>query len=1203
MNNVIESKDIDIIKLSKKPSNVENIDDFDVFKNTLAINNISEPLKETEIRKYWDYFFFSKNGKELFSLKWEQNFIHFLNQFYNLQEDGEKQTLVDLNNLKLSIYVWDPSIVWQKEQEQIDKLSKDIDINTLIQTTGKLKATLEDQKQATRWQWRRFNFKWNTKEERELWKQYENQIDARLREIKKIEQNIQKLNEWWTEYEDVNDYRALNWLPQIASKLRELSNEVVDIDDALLSLSLWKLPESVYFDYKIRWKKSAEKLRDSMIKYNKELMAITTATHTAAGERLRQEDLIALQNYLTWVINGEIDPATQPFTAEQERAFKYLRTIDPTLQDTFDALPATWRKARKAQKAIVAWWNIWTGNVGNENTTGNVNTTWWWTTWGNNSPETQQISDQQEYKDRNEALAKWGTDWVVNYLTQWFQDKTPRGQQFYKTFSNVALIFGWVFLATKFIWSAWRIIRGKADANKNDRAWFLGTSGLLLATAGRPREIFKGWYASEQLARLFNFIWWWKKTDNSWMENLPQATVWVMSLFAGQKYSEIIDKVEKDSTTWKFKLRKSNYKTMVDQANAIINGDFTTEQKQNAQAQLSFLNSIWENDKFWAVDLAITTLIWEDELYKSENKDKPFDEAASNGLVRIAEFTTYMSSKNFEKTNPEMDESIKDFIRKWEPSLEELEAMGAFEKAVDNIPTEEQIRLRTMVDGLNIADENKKNQILQWVYQFYTDRPTDEATKKWLEIKNDGGRVSLETYGQNTRIDLGSKTMLWLNSSFFSSTKELLKAANLTNRIKEITKIQKDIPENPFRSISWWIKFNNSEWFEVRKLDDKVISSEGLQKVSPTLDKTKDQYIAYLNDRWKNKEKPDYIPDAAVITAAAAITTTEVDEDADEDLSWSGETAEQKAEREKKEIETLKTSLNTVIIALESKITGSSIEDSRKTALKNNLDTQKAVKEKENATKEDLDKAIEEVGKIEEELKKLEEEKKENLEKKQENKEKINKLLIPTLSKDVFNNERKEKHDVTYLTIQNPFLKISFDNPTYNSHPTGYGPSTMAATYDHYYSINLHQILNEDWSIDTFTLDNLVNEKKWEREKIMETNKIAFDCLQKIKEKEYIIDDLFKDYNAINHPWHVSFFGKFDDDILVFDKSDTKQKSDGSNELLLTFDDDRLNEDYNKNISIKLENITENGIFKEEKFKNELRNIINSIVEGNFKSY
>jgi hypothetical protein len=70
---------------------------------------------------------------------------------------------------------------------------------------------------------------------------------------------------------------------------------------------------------------------------------------------------------------------------------------------------------------------------------------------------------------------------------------------------------------------------------------------------------------------------------------------------------------------------------------------------------------------------------------------------------------------------------------------------------------------------------------------------------------------------------------------------------------------------------------------------------------------------------------------------------------------------------------------------------------------------------------------------------------------------------------------------------------------------------------------------------------------------------------------------------------------------LEFDKSGTKQRSDGSDELLLTFDDSWWNEDYNKNISIKLESITENGEFKEEKFKNELRKIINDIVEGNFK--
>jgi hypothetical protein len=52
MNNVIESKDINIIKLSTKPRDVINIDDYDIFQNELAINNILDPLKDTEIRKY-----------------------------------------------------------------------------------------------------------------------------------------------------------------------------------------------------------------------------------------------------------------------------------------------------------------------------------------------------------------------------------------------------------------------------------------------------------------------------------------------------------------------------------------------------------------------------------------------------------------------------------------------------------------------------------------------------------------------------------------------------------------------------------------------------------------------------------------------------------------------------------------------------------------------------------------------------------------------------------------------------------------------------------------------------------------------------------------------------------------------------------------------------------------------------------------------
>ncbi|MDD3262451.1 MAG: hypothetical protein PHR61_01275 [Candidatus Absconditabacteria bacterium] len=1201
MNNVIESKDINIIKLSTKPRDVINIDDYDIFQNELAINNILDPLKDTEIRKYGNHFFFSKNGKELFSLKSEKTFLDFLNEFYNQQETVEKQILVDLNNLKLSIYVGDPSIVGVKEQEQIDKLTKDIDINTLVKTTEKLKATLEDQEKSIRGQGRRFNFKGmkNTKEERELWKQYEKQIDARLREIKKIEQNIQKLDEGGTEYEDVNDYRALNGLPQIASKLRELSSEVVDIDDALLSLSLGKLPESVYFDYKIRGKKAAEKLRDSMINFNEELIAITTATHTAAGERLRQEDLTSLQKYLNGVINGEIDPATQAFTAEQERAFKYLRTIDPTLQDTFDALPATGRKARRAQKAAVSG-NVGTGNVGDVNTTGNTNIVGGGAVGGNN-PESQKISDQQDYKDRNEALANGGAYGLLDHATKGFQDQSPRAQQFYRNFGNMALVAGGVFVGLKVIKSLWRIVTGKADGTKNERAWVLGTAGVLLATAGRPQDLFRGGYPSEMLSNFFNRVGIGKKNDS--FETTPQAVVAAMALFNGKNYGQIRDMLTQENG--KMKIDPNKYDQMIVELNTIIaEPNSTPEQKTRAELQLKFLQTVGKEDKNGFVDHALTSvgLTWE-ELIKTENRNQSFDKDISKVMERIVLINQKMGNSNnpYKSTNPEMDANIQSYISKGTPSLEDLEAMGAFEKNV-NISAEEQTRLRTMIEELGVTDVNKKEQILQGLYQFYMDRPTtDPTTKAGLKIENDGGRISLSTYGQKTRIDIENKSILTEGGSInFASTKELLKAASLTNRLKEITKPQ-DIgeKEKPFDITTRGnIKFNDTERYEPRKLDTTLVKENSLREISPTLSDKKDQYVAYLNDRWKHKEELNYVPTAVI--AAAVVTTTEVDEDADKDLSGSAETPEQKAEREKKEIETLKTNLSAKITDLEDKINISLIDQTKKSGLITRLNNQKTVNEKADVTSEDLEKAVSEVEKIEEELKTLEEEKIEN-ENKPVSEEKINKLLVPTLLKDVFNNERKEKNDITYVTIQNPFLKVSFDNPIYNTYPTGYGPSAAMPTYNHYYLINLNQILTEDGGINESTLNKLINEKKGEREKIMKINETARNCLQEIKDKEYEINDLFENYNAINHPGHVSFFSEFDDNILEFDKSGTKQRSDGSDELLLTFDDSWGNEDYNKNISIKLESITENGEFKEEKFKNELRKIINDIVEGNFK--
>lgn len=1188
MNNIIESKDIDIRELSTKPRDVENIDLYRDFKANLDINNISEPIEQTNIQKYWDYFFFYKNGKALFSVKSEKTFLTFLNEFYNYKETTEKQILIDLNNLKLSIYAWDPNIVWQKEQNQIDRLERILDIPTLQQAVERLEWTLEDQLKDTNWQWIRFNFKWikNTPEERKLRKQYQNQINKRLKEVKKIERDLEKIEKWETDFEIVNEYRGNNKLEFLSKKIDNLTTEVLDIDDALIALSYWDLPNTPYFDYKIRGRRDAQKLANSMSKYNTELIKITSLTQVSAGERLRQEDLTALQDYLNWVIDGRINPAIQAFTPEQERAYKYLQTVDPSLKSTFGTLPASWKISDKNVWNINTW--VTAGTV-NANTTGNINNPWWGVG-GNNLPENQQA--KSEYKDRNEALANWWLYWLLDHTTKWFQDQSPRAQQFYRGFGNVAIAAWTLFVGVKVLKSLWRIVTGKADGSKNERAWVLWTAWVLLATAGRPQDLFRGGYPSEMLSNFFNRVGLGKKNNS--LETTPQAVVAAMALFNGKNYGQIRDMLTQEN--WKIKIDANKYDQMVSELNTIITSNATAEQKERAKLQLQFLQTVGKEDKNGFVHHALTSvgLTWE-ELSNPENKDKSFDKDISKVMERIVLINQKMWTANYTATNPEVDASIKSYISSWTPSLEDLEAMGAFEKA-EKIPAEEQTRLKTMVEGLGVTDASKKEQILKWLYQFYIDRPTDEATKKQLKIEkieNDLGSINFTTYGQKTRINIDNKTISWLDSTFFSSTKELFKAANLTNRIKEITKIQKDIPENPFRPTSWWIKFNNSEWFEVRKIDDKVISDEGLQKVSPTLSNKKDQYVAYLNDRWKNKEKPDYTPDAAIVTAAAAATTII---DNQENLgSWSGETPEQKAEKEKKEIETFKTNLSAAITALEPKLTNSWIDSSKKAELENKL---KVIKEnKWLGTKEQLQTAIVEVGKIEEELNKLEKEKIENEEKEKENeekrKEKIDKKFLEAIKNNVL--EKWKKYWVTLTTLTdytNPNMWVVIKKNNSNAIWFNININDIIDQKDKGFEVNENRL--------KIVLEKWYEEESKRRKEIKNLNELWSNVLSAIKESTFTIDQLFPEEK--DNIRYLAYFNKFDKKTLEFDPVDTKILPSNLSEILVTFDDSWGNESYNENISIKLSDIkkTNENKLDEIKFKNKIKEIVAKIVEENF---
>ncbi|HCY21800.1 TPA: hypothetical protein DIC40_08395 [Patescibacteria group bacterium] len=133
-----------------------------------------------------------------------------------------------------------------------------------------------------------------------------------------------------------------------------------------------------------------------------------------------------------------------------------------------------------------------------------------------------------------------------------------------------------------------------------------------------------------------------------------------------------------------------------------------------------------------------------------------------------------------------MDDRIVSFVKTGSPTLAELESLGVFEKAVDIAP-EIKTKLDTQIDALTDVTEDEKKQLHEAVYQFYMDSKAD------INLEKQNGKLVLTTHNESTPLDLGNKSIPGLvnqngSAMTFPMTKELLRVANLTNRIKNLTR-------------------------------------------------------------------------------------------------------------------------------------------------------------------------------------------------------------------------------------------------------------------------------------------------------------------------------------------------------------------------------------------------------------------------------
>ena len=870
-----EQKTIELTEANNTPSWIEVINTPDAFLWKLETNNIKDLASDKiDIWQDGNRYIFSIDGKTSFSVVGKNNFEAFVNAFYDNAETAEIKAVAKLNWLKLEVLFGNDPKISQYEAELKEHREQANDPYITQQRIDRLQEFFENQIDATR-----RNTFWATssypKQQREYRRTHREEAKKRLKSLKRLEKELNKINQGLSEYSDTNAYQQDLELKTIAEELDKLSDQVPNFVSTKMDIITGKADISPSYGLEINSKKDAKKLLKSLEKYNKELKKITEKTQNAAQENFRAEDLDSLQKYLNDVVNNKIDPATIPWTAAHKAAFNELVKLDASLKDTFPML-----STKEMEKAGTLSWNqddITQQNTGS--TTSPNNQSWTDNLW-NNPQNNNETTNNWSF---NEAVKNWWLYGWLNHLTEWFQDQSQRGQNFYKSFGNVALLAGWIFLGVKALWATWRLIRGKKK--EGDRWWVAGTAGLLLATAGRPQDIFKWGYSSEKIAGLLSWIGIGNKKEgnnesgNGWnvennsntVTNSPQETLkaatGAMTLFGPMTYEQMKTILKPDSDG-KLKLDWNTYDAMLAEAKADKENPITLpKDKATAAAREAFLEKIGKDDKKGIIDLALTSMgITWNKLNDTANSKNTFSESAEKYIQKAIALGNFMDTKNYEQTNGELQNSIQEYM-KWDKTLEQLESEWVFEKQV-NIPDEVKASIKTQIDALDISDNKKKQIFKDAVHQFYYNWNSSDKDLFKIEKWTDG-QIIMSTYKEKTPITLDRK--LSGLAIQYPTTKETLRVANLTNRIKDLSREKQPAnnDETPFRlDETNRITFNDSTIFDLLNQDTTLISKSWLESVSKKLSskENKEKYINYLNDRWKNKSNINYVPAAVAAT-------------------------------------------------------------------------------------------------------------------------------------------------------------------------------------------------------------------------------------------------------------------------------------------------------------------------------------------------
>ncbi|AHB40983.1 hypothetical protein P148_SR1C00001G0174 [candidate division SR1 bacterium RAAC1_SR1_1] len=878
----MDSKTIQISEV-KDTAPLSFINNEAQFLLTLNENNVKD-LKDIKIQKNGDSYIFTLLGNNKqetkFALANGYDVEKFILSFLEQQKQVDENIAVRLSGLEK-----DQLIITRGTSNEIKALRNEIlahherttNPTVINRRINELKKFFDDQKDSGRREQFRLTAKYaRSKQERRYREIHKDESERRLKDLRNVEKKMREL--------DISDPLIENKLKNISQQLDKLSDNVplFESQDEALRSGTADITPAYNIDATKFSQKDAKDYLNAIKSYNKRQAKVDAITGNATLEQMRAEDLADFQKYLEDIVNNKKDPTKYPYTPKNKEAYEYTTTLLKNLQNEHPYLA----------KNIVITNPAGVDQGGNVNIAGDAD----------NKEKTVTGTNNDSVNENIDQNTEKGLFSYLDNASKGIQNTTERGQNFYKSFGNVALLAGGIFLGWKAIKSTWNIMF-KKDGYKDasNWGWLGGAAGLLLFTAGRPQDLFKG----GEGATTFNKILGWIKGDNNkengaqspGIEQLAQSVSGASLLFGQETYGKMKDMLQLGSDG-KMRIKPDIREAqMINYKNIIQNPTGKTADEINqAKMRKEFLENIGKEDEKGIVDFALKGVgLDRATLSDPKNEKEKFDKLANDVIQRALLINKHMIDNGYDQTNKEVDDRIVSFVKTGSPTLAELESLGVFEKAVDIAP-EIKTKLDTQIDALTDVTEDEKKQLHEAVYQFYMDSKAD------INLEKQNGKLVLTTHNESTPLDLGNKSIPGLvnqngSAMTFPMTKELLRVANLTNRIKNLTRnltpIKTDKPfyiEKGIAGVGSRITFDNTERYKVWNQDVTMISNDGLEKISQQLagDASKDAYVNYLNNQkhrkgGTNSNESFVIP--TVATGSAALDTTEeVEEEIDANI-------------------------------------------------------------------------------------------------------------------------------------------------------------------------------------------------------------------------------------------------------------------------------------------------------------------------------